>query len=655
MGWNNQTIGRRIIIGFGVLILLLLISAGLAFYGVGGIVNNASTVIEGNRLDADLAQREVDHLNWATELNRFLSDDKVNELKVETDPRQCAFGRWYYGDDRHRAETELPLLKPLLQQIEKPHMDLHQSAVEVARLYQTADQELSNFLRDKKTDHLIWAQQVENALIDPASKELLAEIDPTRCHFGQWLYSPQVEEMMQKDPAFAAVLRQVFAPHEALHKSARDMRELLDSEDMEGARTYYLKTIQPLASETLGKIDDVISWNDKRVAGLKEANQVYTTRTVPALKKVQSLLLEIRQVAQKGIISDEVMLNAAQGTKRNVIITGMVAILVGILLAFFITKGITRVLKRSTSSLDEAAGQVATASSQVSGASQSLAEGASQQAAALEETSASLEEMSAMTRNNAENASQAKGLMDETNHVVHRASDSMKQMNKAMSDISDSGIEIGKIIKTIDEIAFQTNLLALNAAVEAARAGEAGAGFAVVADEVRNLAQRAAEAAKNTSGLIEGTINRIEMGSDLARTLDVAFTEVSNTAGKTSELIGEIAAASNEQAQGLHQINQAISQMDQVTQQNAANAEESAAASEQLNAQAKGMKEIVDDLAHLVGQVMEDRKDIVSSGQARLQERQRALPTGTASGRARPARELKPAAALPYEDDYEDF
>ena len=206
-----------------------------------------------------------------------------------------------------------------------------------------------------------------------------------------------------------------------------------------------------------------------------------------------------------------------------------------------------------------------------------------------------------MTRQNADNASQANTLMEGTQAVVFRAGDAMKQMRQAMVEISDYGQQTGKIIKTIDEIAFQTNLLALNAAVEAARAGQAGAGFAVVADEVRNLAQRAAEAAKNTSALIEGSISRIDQGSKLAKTVNEAFEEVTSGAAKVAELIGEIAAASKEQAQGIDQVNQAIAQMDKVTQQNAANAEESASASEELTAQAESMQDLVSDLQKMVG------------------------------------------------------
>jgi methyl-accepting chemotaxis protein len=188
----------------------------------------------------------------------------------------------------------------------------------------------------------------------------------------------------------------------------------------------------------------------------------------------------------------------------------------------------------------------------------------------------------------------------------------MDKLTGSMGEISRASEETSKIVKTIDEIAFQTNLLALNAAVEAARAGEAGSGFAVVADEVRSLAMRAAEAAKNTAGLIEGTVVKVKDGSDLVSKTNKDFNHVADSSAKVTELVGAIATASSEQAQGIQQINTTVSGMDDVVQQNAANAEESASSSEEMSAQAEEMKRIVQELMILVGGSA-DRKMAVGS------------------------------------------
>ena len=279
----------------------------------------------------------------------------------------------------------------------------------------------------------------------------------------------------------------------------------------------------------------------------------------------------------------------------------LAAIVFGILLSFIIIRGITKVLTHAIDGLNQGAAEVAAASEQVSQSSQSLAEGSCQQAAGIEETSSSLEEVSSMTKLNADNAIQANTLMQATTHETEKANASMVELTKSMAEISRASEETSKIIKTIDEIAFQTNLLALNAAVEAARAGEAGAGFAVVADEVRNLALRAAEAARNTSEMIEGTVKKVMDGSGLVTITHDAFTQVAGSAKKVAELVGEISAASNEQAQGIEQVNVAVSEMDKVVQHNAAGAEEFAGASEELNGQARQMNEMVWALAALVG------------------------------------------------------
>ncbi|MGV8075025.1 MAG: methyl-accepting chemotaxis protein [Syntrophobacteraceae bacterium] len=287
---------------------------------------------------------------------------------------------------------------------------------------------------------------------------------------------------------------------------------------------------------------------------------------------------------------------------RNLLLGIIIAgLLIGILLGTLITISITRPVNRIIAGLHVGANEVATASGQISSASRILAEGASEQAAAIEETSSSLEEMASMIRQNAGNATQANALMGETSKVVNIASQSMNRLTSSMHEISTASEETSKIIKTIDEIAFQTNLLALNAAVEAARAGEAGSGFAVVADEVRNLAMRAAEAAKNTTDLLEGTVKKIKEGSQLVQKTGSEFSQVTAGVSKMSELVAEITAASQEQSQGIEQINKAVSEMDKVVQQNASNAEESAAASEVMSAQAARITAHVGGLMDVLG------------------------------------------------------
>jgi len=237
--------------------------------------------------------------------------------------------------------------------------------------------------------------------------------------------------------------------------------------------------------------------------------------------------------------------------------------------------------------------QVASASVQVSTGGQSLSQGASEQASSLEEVSSNLQEMSSMTKQNAINARDAKGIADQARGSADKGVESMNLMSSAINKIKTSSDSTAKIVKTIDEIAFQTNLLALNAAVEAARAGDAGKGFAVVAEEVRNLAMRSAEAAKTTANLIEEAVKNSENGVNINAEVLKNFQEITERTNKVSQVVAEIAAASDQQDQGISEVNKAVEQLNQLTQQNAANAEESASAAEEMSSQSEEMRSMV--------------------------------------------------------------
>jgi len=489
-------------------------------------------------------------------------------------------------------------------------------------------------LLQSEIDHLNWARKVGQFQRDERATELGVEKDEHKCGFGQWYYSEEGKKTGEEIPEIKELLKRIEDPHKKLHQSGQELENMLKkgSEFRKEAVAYYASDIS---------------------ARLRDVQEIFG-EIKPEVKKHA----EEKQKAARLQVEQTTMLS---------LIGMIVGTLVALTLGIFLSRSITGPINRVINGLTEASDQVASAAGEVSSASQSLAEGSSQQAASVEETSSSLEEMSSMTKQNASNSGQADSLMKQANQVVNKANASMSQLTTSMQEISKASEETSKIIKTIDEIAFQTNLLALNAAVEAARAGEAGAGFAVVADEVRNLAMRAADAAKNTAALIEGTVKKVTEGTALVKTTNDAFKEVAGTTVKVGELVGEIAAASSEQAQGIAQVNIAVTEMDKVTQQNAATAEESASASEELNAQAEEMKAFVGELAAMVsGNVAVSTGSIRSVSRPRAAGHARQVPQKALAVAKKPAkgkalslnrsREVNPDDIIPMdESDFKDF
>ncbi|MBN1421796.1 MAG: methyl-accepting chemotaxis protein [Planctomycetes bacterium] len=546
------------------------------------------------------------------------------------------------------------------------HKALHESAKDIAAKYARVNVGLEELLLQRLVDHKNWAEKVSRGIIrnDP---DFGVAIDAAKCAYGVFTASAQCAKYMEASPVLRQTVEDCRPAHDALHASATAIasalrgaggkaegekifqektlpalatlesgfRAAIEAESnlahaQEAAKKVFDETTWPLLENTLGYMEALKTKADAALAGLEQANQVFATQSKPNLLetsgKLRSAIEKTKEVVSK---TNERSLASASSTQWSVTAISSAALAAGIILAFLIARGIIRPLRRVIQALAIGSEQTASASAQVSSAGQSLAEGATEQAASLQESSSSMEEMTSMTKQNASNADEVKSIAVSARASAEKGVEAMGRMANALQEIKTSSDETAKIIKTIDEIAFQTNLLALNAAVEAARAGEAGKGFAVVAEEVRNLAQRSAEAARNTAALIEASVEKSGNGVEISKEVGEALEEIVTGNRKVSELIAEIAAASNEQAQGVDQINIALSQMDKVTQATAANAEESGSAAQELNAQAEELNQLVRQLEALVG-----------SSSSRL-ETKRDAGAGGAGGNARPAVAVK--------------
>jgi methyl-accepting chemotaxis protein len=398
--------------------------------------------------------------------------------------------------------------------------------------------------------------------------------------------SPEMVEKSKEDVRIAA---------DKWQKSLDEFRPLTATQ--EGRQI--TDKLQVDLTEWLGVISEAEKMTDQGDAN--GALQIIRTKGLPIYEENR------RQTTRLLAIQDELLAQDTEGgaalsraSHWTAIVLLSLSLGVGIVVVV-IVKNTSGTLQKAVAGVSETAELVASAAIQISSSSQSLAQGVSQQAASIAETSASSEEITTMTRRTADHSRTAADLMDQTHTVVSDANRTLEMMQSSMRDINTSSDKIGQIIKVIDGIAFQTNILALNAAVEAARAGDAGMGFAVVADEVRNLAQRSAQAAKDTAGLIEESISKSSEGRGKLDQLSIAVRAITEKADKVKALVNEVRVGSEEQARGVEQIAKAMTQMEQVTQTSAASAQQAASAGESMSAQARSMRQVAEDLEQLVG------------------------------------------------------
>ena len=369
------------------------------------------------------------------------------------------------------------------------------------------------------------------------------------------------------------------------------------------------RQIGELDETQLDRIEDGIL--ETAATNPEAATKDYFGRYMPVREQQMAMVDKLQGLARDSYTAEVEAVSAEMDSTTAMVIRVGGGMILLMLAAFgwsaWTASSVSRRVSRETTTLATTADGVLRAAKEVAAAAQTLSQGATEQAASLEETAASMEQMSSMARQNTNSTQEAAGLMADVDRQVTSSNAVLRATLASMAAIQDSSGKVAKIIKTIDEIAFQTNLLALNAAVEAARAGEAGMGFAVVADEVRSLAQRSAQAAKDTAQLIEESVTRAHEGGTKVNDVAVAIGAITESVTRVKGIVEQVREASYQQTQGIEQVAQAIAQMEKVTQTTAATAEESAAASEELNGQAEASLAVVRTLEGLVGASPPDR------------------------------------------------
>lgn len=597
---SNMTLGKRISIGFSILVLITLILGAL------GVINMRSAASDSAKL-SDIYAPEV---QVATEVfataNQIRYDIRAftmqdNETALASAKKGFIELQKYLNDAKELGkkynlkaliENEAKASKALVEYIASVERSEKILANKKAFDKQMADN-AAVFM--KNAEDYLRTQEVqlkEEMVAKVESAKLIARLEKIT-HIGNVMnIGNNARVMGQRAQAKNDVtfLEGAIVQFDGIYKMIAQIRAT---------------TVRPINLEQLKNIENAAKIYESALKGFVGVMQATATEGNLRVKVASEVLAAAESVVDLGVKNTSDI--AKESTESLslaswIMIVGLIAaLLISILTALFIIRSIVKILTESVKSLSEGTTQVVSASEQISSASVSLAEGASSQASSVEEVSATIEEATASNNQNADNSREANILAQHSNDAAKVGNQRVGDLMVAMQEITASSQKISRIIKTIDEIAFQTNLLALNAAVEAARAGEHGLGFAVVAEEVKNLAERSAGAAKEITGIIEASIDQVKAGTEVANKTKESFTEILNGIKKTSDLIGEIAISAKEQAEGMNQIATAMGSVDQITQQNASASEETAAAAEELNAQALSMLDNVSELALLAG------------------------------------------------------
>jgi len=601
MRFSSLTIGQRVTIGFTLLILLAAALGGLAVYRMQTAANQASFLSKAVVPQADITSK-LSQASAATQIAVRTYGITGEAAMLETANRELTKVEGYLADAKKHGEAFVQLTalregardaEATLKSYKTSFEATRNNVNELARVRSLLDEqggtfskEITIYLSDqeRKLSEEISSGQPKEKILERAEKvKLGTEVGEMGSRIRIANFKAQALNQIE-------LVEKVLPLFEQIEKTLAAMVRTTHQE----ANLKQLETVKQSALSYRSGINSLI-------ANMNASSEIRTQRTkvADAFDTTVEAVLS-RSIERTLTVATETD-TSLHASSTQVIIGLVIAAVLGLISGWVIIRGVNKALNVTSELLSQSSTQVASASGQVSATSQSLAEGANEQAASLEETSSSLQELASMTQRNAETSQKVNELAKQTRASADTGVVDMRQMTAAMDAIKASGDEIAKIIKTIDEIAFQTNILALNAAVEAARAGEAGMGFAVVADEVRALAQRSAEASKETSGKIAGSLNSTAQGVQLSAKVAKSLDEIVTRARQVDELASEVAAASTQQSQGIEQINHAVNEMDKVTQSNAAGAEECASAAEELNAQATELQSAVGDLQRLVG------------------------------------------------------
>ena len=672
MNWKNLSIGRKLGVGFGAVISLLVVISVLNFLGFKGVIGTVKSTSELTDQDRFILLKTMDHLNWASQLHDLVLKDDVHHIDIETDHTQCDFGKWLYGEGARDLSAKNHDIGRIIESIKDPHERLHQSAEEIINTYVDFDFELAGMLAARWIDHLEWLKDLNHTMMD--GDTFAGGLDHTSCAFGKWYYSYETE-----DENFRKSLALWEEPHKRLHQSAQQIVKAIEAGNRLQAKKIYLTVTEPAVEEISRRYTETMAYINELAEKKKQSIEIFDQKTIPALNETQGILSSFRKALNEAVDKADLALNKSISSTNTVTtILSILAVILGVLITFFITRTIKKPVEQGmkfadelahgnlTSQMDidqkdeigllcqsmndmavnlrkmfrkiaEGVETISSASTELSAVSEQMAAGAEQTSAKSHMVATSAEEMSANVNNvaaaseeAATNIQMVAGASEEMSATINEISTNTERgretteeavslanvVSQRVGELGQTAKDVGKVTETITEISEQTNLLALNATIEAARAGEAGKGFAVVANEIKELAKQTAEATLDVKqklqaiqGSTDGTVVEItKIEAVITKTNDIVTT-IATAMGEQSSATKEIAENIGQASQGIQEVNENVAQTTSVTETIAGDIDEVNQATREITA---GIAQVNSSAAEL-SRLSEELKGIVNS------------------------------------------
>ena len=652
MKWKDLKISVKLAVGFGNLVILLIIISSLCLVGFSSIKKAEHELAFQKNNAIFIVEKEIDHLNFARKVTDLFLLEEVTELNVKTDHTKCGLGKWMYSKKTEEMMQKDEHLAKLLNQLKAPHKAIHQSAIKIKGAYVAFDTSLDALLAERWIDHLEWIEKLGTSVL--TNTPFKGGIDHNKCAFGRWYASYKAT-----NPEFEKLLNQWDSPHKTLHNSAGKIVKAMEQENIDLAKKIYNKETLPALDELSGCYYNTMGWIDDQIEMQNASKKVFYTESLPAFNKTNNVLTKvIHHFEEKGQNAESYMESIMSQTRRNVLFLTIFAVILGISAAVVITRMLSGKLslnakfadnmakgdftqtldidqqdeigilassmKDMTSNLGNMLNEISrdieildSSSTGLSVISQKMNDGSKQTsqraasvATASEEMSANMNSVSAATEQTSTNvgmvASATEEMSSTVNEIAQNSAQAREITEKAVlqaqnaseqvDTLGKSAKEISQVVGTINDISDQVNLLALNATIEAARAGEAGKGFAVVANEIKDLAKQTAEAAQEIKEKIGHT-------QDSTGKIVNEIEDISKVIEDINEIVATIATAVEEQAATTKEVAENVSQASMGIQEVTENVAQSSAVAKEIAQDIASVNQEADEMSSSSSQV----------------------------------------------------